>query len=311
MEYKDYYKVLEVPKDASQAEIKKKYRKLAVKYHPDKNVGEASSEEKFKEISEAYEVLKDPEKRKKYDQLGSNWKQYQNTHDGNASGFDWSQFSGGGRQQQGDYSDVFGAQGEGFSDFFNNIFGGTGGGFQSGGYRRSAMAHPGRDYETEMEISLEEAHHGTSRVINVNGKKIRIKAKAGAFEGQTLRVKGKGGPGNGAPDGDLYVKIKVASHPIFQRDGDNLRRILKVHVLDAILGGKIEVSGIDSKKFNLTLPTGTDSGKIFRLKGKGMPNYGNEAQSGDLLLEIQIVVPDKLSKEQRSLYEQLRELGAS
>ena len=311
MEYKDYYKILEVPKDATQAEIKKKYRKLAVKYHPDKNADNPQAEEKFKEISEAYEVLKDPEKRKKYDQLGANWKQYQNAHGGSSSGFDWSQFSGGRAQQQGDYSDMFGGAG-GFSDFFNSIFGGATGGFQGGGgFGRSSMAHPGRDYETEMEISLEEAHHGTSRIINVNGSKIRIKTKSGAYDGQTLRVKGKGGPGNGAPNGDLYVKIKIPTHPVFQREGDNLRRTIKVHMLDAVLGGKVEVAGIDNKKFNLTLPAGTDGGKVFRLKGKGMPVYGKADQFGDLLVETQILVPDKLNEEEKSLYVKLREMKNS
>lgn len=308
MEYKDYYKLLEVPKNASQEEIKKKYRKLAVKYHPDKNANNPKAEEKFKEISEAYEVLKDPEKRKKYDQLGANWNQYQHAHGGDGAGFDWSQFTGaqGRRQNQGERSDMFGGAG-GFSDFFNSIFGNMGG-FQDGGFGRSNMAHPGRDYETEMEISLEEAHHGTARIINVNGNKIRIKTKEGAYNGQILRVKGKGEPGNGAPNGDLYVKIKVASHPVFQREGDNLKRKIKIDVLDAVLGGKVEVAGLDSQKFNLKLPAGTDSGKVFRLKGKGMPIYGKTNQSGDLLVETQIVVPDDLSNEEKLLFEQIKEI---
>lgn len=308
MEYKDYYKILEVPKNASQEEIKKKYRKLAIKYHPDKNANNPKAEEKFKEISEAYEVLKDPEKRKKYDQLGANWKQYQHAHGGDSAGFDWSQFAAaqGRRQSQGAYSDMFGAAG-GFSDFFNSIFGGMGG-FQSGGFGRSSMAHPGRDYETEMEISLEEAHHGTARIINVNGNKIRIKTKEGAYDGQTLRVKGKGEPGNGAPNGDLYVKIKLASHPIFHREGNNLKRKIRIDVLEAVLGGKVELAGLDGKKFHLKLPAGTDSGKVFRLKGKGMPVYGKAKQFGDLLVEVQIVVPANLSSEELSLFEQIKKI---
>lgn len=310
MDYKDYYKILSVPKSASQDEIKKKYRKLAVKYHPDKNPGDKQAEEKFKEISEAYEVLKDPEKRKKYDQLGANWKQYQKAHHGSSDGFDWSQFgASGGRGRsthfQSDPSEMFG--GGGFSDFFNSIFGGMGG--QTGGFGRSSMARPGQDYQTEIEISLEEAHAGSSRIININGSKIRINLQAGVRDGQSLRIKGKGGPGTGAPNGDLYVKIKITPHAVFSREADNLKRSLGVDFVLATLGGKVNVKGIDNKSYQLKLPEGTDSGKIFRLKSKGMPVYGKSGEFGDLLVEITVKVPKNLSAEQRALLEKFKELG--
>lgn len=304
MDYKDYYQILGVTKSASQEEIKKKYRKLAVKYHPDKNPENKQAEAKFQELSEAYEVLKDPEKRKKYDQLGANWKQYQNTHQGSTEGFDWSQFGGGGASTgrsysyQGDPSDMFGGS-AGFSDFFNSIFGNTAG--RSSGFGRSSMSHKGHDYQAEMEISLEEAHHGTGRIININGNKIRIKTKMGAYDGQNLRIKGKGGPGNGSSDGDLYVKIKVMLHHTFQRDGNDLKRTLDIDFSDALLGGKVSVKGIDQKSYQLNLPAGTDSGKVFRLKNKGMPVYGKTGEFGDMLVTTRITVPKNISQKQKEL----------
>jgi len=186
MEYKDYYKILGVDKKASQAEIKKAYRKLAVKHHPDKNQGNKASEEKFKELNEAYEVLGDPEKRKKYDSLGANWKQYEQ------GGFDPSQYGGGGFHYQGDMSDIFG--GSGFSDFFNSFFGGMGGG-SSRSYHRRPVARKGQDYKVDTTLTLEEVYHGTTRMLDLGGKKIKMNIKPGVRNGQKLRVKGKGGKG--------------------------------------------------------------------------------------------------------------------
>ncbi|MFO7971149.1 MAG: DnaJ domain-containing protein, partial [Desulfobacterales bacterium] len=211
MNYKDYYKILGVPKDASQEEIKKAYRKLAVKNHPDKTQGDKKAEERFKEIGEAYEVLRDPEKRKKYDQLGANWKQYEHAGTGDYGFSRGSGSPGGGTFSfEGNIDDLFGggASGGGFSDFFNAFFGNMGD--AQSGFRSRQQPSKGRDLKTEMEISLYEAFHGTSRILNVDGEKMRITIKPGTYNGQELRIRGKGSPGaGGGSKGDIYVKIKV------------------------------------------------------------------------------------------------------
>ncbi len=305
MDYKDYYKILGVSKSAGQDEIKKAYRKLAIKYHPDKTQGDKAKEEKFKEISEAYEVLGDPEKRKKYDQLGSNWKQYQNFGGaGGQGGFDWSQFTGG--QQGGNYGG-FSFEGDpgGFSDFFQHIFGG---GFGSSGTdSRRAPKYKGRDIVSEMNITFEEAYHGSTRIINLDGKKFRIKIKPGVKNGQKIRLAGKGSPGmNGGPAGDLYITIKVLPDAKFKRDGNDLFSDLNIDIPTAVLGGKARVETPDGKIVSLTIPAGTSCGKKLRLKGKGMPYYEHPTKHGDLYVETKITVPAKLSREQKSLYEKLK-----
>ncbi|MFW6257313.1 MAG: DnaJ domain-containing protein, partial [Prolixibacteraceae bacterium] len=248
MDYKDYYKILGVSKDASQEEIKKAYRKLAVKYHPDKTKGDKQAEERFKEIGEAYAVLRDPEKRKKYDQLGANWKQYENAgYEGGGGGFDFSQFGGqqpggGSFHFEGNMEDIFGGGAGGdFSDFFNAFFGGRGGG-QSGFTGRRQQPRKGQDLQAEMEISLYEAWHGTSRILNVDGNKLRVNIKPGTYHGQELRIKGKGGPGSaGGPGGDIYIKIKVQPDSNYQIDGNNLILKTDVDLYTAVLGGKKEI----------------------------------------------------------------------
>ncbi|KAA3635537.1 MAG: J domain-containing protein, partial [Bacteroidetes bacterium] len=229
MNYKDYYKILGVSKDADKAAIKKAYRKLAAKYHPDKNPGDKAAEEQFKAVNEAYQVLSDDEKRKKYEQLGANWETYQQT------GFDPSQFQRSGQGQgsqtfyfEGDPSEFFGGDGgSGFSDFFEMFFGGGGtrvkddfGGF---GSRRRKRAIKGRDVEAEMEIRLEQAYKGGMRSFELNGQKLRIKIKPGAYDGLRIKIKGKGQPGiNGGPNGDLFIRFKMIPHPTFKQEKDNL-----------------------------------------------------------------------------------------
>jgi curved DNA-binding protein len=299
MEYKDYYKVLGLEKNASQEEIKKAYRKLAVKYHPDKNKGDKKAEEKFKEISEANEVLSDPEKRKKYDQLGSNWKQYEQA----GGGFDWSQFGGargGSRTEyQGDFGDFMGG---GFSDFFKSFFGGgfAGAGQQGGGY---GFKEP--DIQASAQITLEEAYNGTARLLDLNGRKLRVKIKPGVEDGQTLRIKNQGT--NDPNKGDLFIKIEVAPNPVFTRKGNDLYVDVSVDLYTAILGGKAKVQTLGGG-VSINIPKGTDAGKVLRLKGLGMPLYNNPTEKGDLYAKIQLTVPKNLTKEEESLFKKLAEL---
>jgi curved DNA-binding protein len=316
MEYKDYYKILGVSKNATKDEIKKAYRKLALQYHPDKTKGDKVKEEKFKEIAEAYEVLGDPEKRKKYDQLGSNWKQYENFNAGGASqgGFDWSQFYGGGSQGGGHYS--FEGDPSDFSEFFRNIFGGgfsAAGDFGNRGFSsgsRRATARKGQDFVSEMTITFDEAYHGTTRIINLDGKKFRIKIKPGTKDGQKIKLSGKGAPGiNGGPSGDLYLTINVLPDPRYKREGDNLYADLPIDVPTAVLGGKVPVNTPDGKTVMLNIPQGTSCGKKLRLKGKGMPIYNNPAIHGDLYVTTKIVVPQNLTQEQKELYEKLKKIS--
>ena len=303
MEYKDYYKILGVDKKASQAEIKKAYRALAKKYHPDKNKGDKAAENKFKDISEAYEVLGDKEKRSQYDQLGANWRQFQQA--GGPGGGRYQSYGGGFSQQ--DMHDMFGGGGGGFSDFFEQFFGGGAGGFgQTAGGR--TRARKGQDYQAEMEITLEEAYNGTSRLINTDKQQLRITTKPGVADGQTLRIKGKGGPAaGGGESGDLYIKVLVKPHPKFERKGDDLYTDLDLDMYTAILGGEAQVNTM-SGLLKLKIPSGTQNGKTLRLRGKGMPHYGKPDQHGDLYVKINVVLPTNLSTEERNLLEKLRDL---
>lgn len=300
MDYKDYYKILGVTKSASQAEIKKAYRALAKKYHPDKNKGDKAAEDRFKDISEAYEVIGDPEKRKQYDQLGANWKQYQQTGGQHQR---YSGQPGGGFQGfGGDPADMFGDGG--FSDFFQQFFGG--GGFQSQGSRTRAAK--GRDYEAEMAISLQEAYTGTSRLLNLGDQQLRITTKPGVADGQVLRIKGKGAPGmSGGQHGDLYIKVLVNEQPNFERKGDDLYTTLEIPMFTALLGGDAQVNTLGGQ-LKLQIPEGTQNGKKLRLRGKGMPHYGKPDQHGDLYVKIEVVLPTNLTPEEKNLLQKLRDL---
>jgi curved DNA-binding protein len=296
MEYKDYYKVLGVEKNATQEEIKKAYRKLAVKYHPDKNVGDKQAEEQFKLINEANEVLSDPEKRKKYDELGANWKQYENQPFGGSGG------QGRRYQQEGDFNDIFG-NGGGFSDFFEAFFGRS-----SGRKSQRDTQYKGQDFQAEVGITLEEAHHGTVRVIQVDDEKLRITIKPGVDDGQLLRVKGKGGQGsNEKYRGDLYVRVKILPHTIYSRKGDDLYAKQNIDLYTAVLGGEVMVNTINGT-IKVTIPAGTVNGKTIRIKGKGMPVNESNDQFGDLYLELHILTPSNLTDKEKQLFEQLRKL---
>ncbi|MBL6448861.1 J domain-containing protein [Fulvivirga sp. 29W222] len=304
MEYKDYYKILEVDKTASANDVKKAYRKLAVKYHPDKNPDNKVAEEKFKEIGEAYEVLKDPEKRKKYDQLGSNWRHFQQSG-GHDSDFDWSRYASGQQGQgysyyQGDPNDIFGNTD--FSDFFETIFGGSS---RATGGKRRHRTPAGQDLHADLHISLEDAFHGGPKTFSINSEKIRIKLKPGVNDGQTLRLKGKGASivPNG-PRGDLYLKIIINPHPLYQRKGNDLYHDLAVDIYTAILGGKATVRTLHGA-VNITIPAGTANGKVLRIKSKGMPTGKTY---GDLYLTINVQIPTQLSEEEQDLFKRLRDM---
>jgi curved DNA-binding protein len=314
MEYKDYYKTLGVDKKASKDEIKKAYRKLALKYHPDKNPGNKSAEEKFKEISEANEVLSDPEKRKKYDTLGSDWKQYQNA---GGPGYGYSQYGQEGRRpnvqyEQGDINDIFGGE-SGFSDFFKQFFGGGFSGFQSGGRGtgRQPRASKGQDYEAEFTITLEEAYFGVTKVLNVNNEKLRITIKKGVTDKQVLRLKGKGSKGaNGGINGDLLLTIRIAPHPNFIRKENDIYTDASLDIYTAVLGGNLQVHTFKGE-MSIKIPKETEDGKTFRLKGIGMPYYDDNSKSGDLYVKVKLKIPKNLTKEETELFKKLSDIYIS
>jgi curved DNA-binding protein len=301
MEYKDYYKVLGVNKNASQDEIKKAYRKLAVKYHPDKNPGDKKAEEKFKEITEANEVLGDPEKRKKYDTLGANWKQYEHADfSGAGGGFGGQRGGQSYYEYNGNADDLFG--GGGFSDFFNSFFGGGGSERGFGGFQKEM---PGRNIEGEATITLQEAFTGTERIIDLGTEKLKVKIKPGAYEGLVLKSKGKGMKGRSGKAGDLYITVHIQPNHIFKRTGNDLHIDVSVDVFTLMTGGKVPVTTL-SGEVTITVPEGSQNGKKFRLKGKGMPVY-NEQGVGDLYIKVEAKLPESFTAEQKELIKKLQD----
>ncbi len=309
MEYKDYYKILGVEKTATQDEIKKAYRKLAMKHHPDRNAGNKSAEEKFKEITEANEVLSDPDKRKKYDTLGSNWNQYRNT---GGQGFDdfYTHFGGGRRQPgsgssyefNGNINDIFGGMGGGFSDFFESFFGGRGSGF--GG--RAQQQKTAVDVEANLNITLEDTFNGSEKQISVEGKKLKIKINPGTKDGQKLRLKGLGRSktADGAK-GDLYINIHILQHPFYEIKENDLYYNLDVDLYTAVLGGKENIRTLDGKTISINIPEGTESEKILRLKNLGM---NTDSGRRDLFVNIHVTIPKNLTKEEKELFKKLKTL---
>lgn len=309
MNYKDYYKILGVPKDATAKDIKKAYRKLAAQYHPDKNPDNKEAEEKFKEINEANEVLSDTEKREKYDTLGSNWEAYQHTGD------DWRDYAkyaqqgsrpGQRQNYRGNNSRFYGQGAQGgqdFSSFFETFFGG---GRSSG--KESHSAFSGGNIQAEMPITLLEAHDGSKRTFKIHNENLRITIKPGSYDGQQLKIKGKGQLGiQGGQRGDLYIILKIQPDSRFKRNGDNLIYITSIDLYTAVLGGKIEVPTLTGI-VKMNIPKGSDTGKILRLKGKGMPKYDNPTHFGDLLVQLKVNLPKNITKEEELLFKKLKEL---
>jgi len=300
MEYKDYYKILGVDRTASSDEIKRVYRKLALKLHPDKNPDDNQAEERFKEINEAYEVLGDSAKRAKYDQLGSSYRSWERTGSQPGS-FDWSEWMSGGqgggvRVDMGDIDDVFG----GFSDFFSVIFGGMGAQQQG---QRARGRRQGRDVNQPVTITLGEANTGTTRTLTINGKKIEVTIPPGARTGTKVRVSGLGEAG-AQKSGDLFLVINVEPDSNFKRKDDDLYTKVKVDLYTAVLGGEVEVPTLSSDVV-LTIPSGSQPDQSFRLKGRGLPSLRNKNKRGDLYVRLDITLPDELNPRERELFEEL------
>lgn len=302
MEFIDYYKILELDKSASDADIKKAYRKLARKHHPDLNPNDANAKKKFQQINEANEVLSDPEKRKKYDKYGKDWQrgeeyeQYERSKQQQQS-----QYGSGGSSRQGG---GFGG-GEDFSDFFESMFGGGGASF---GGRGGGVKYKGQDVNAELNLDLKEVYRSQQQTLTVNGKNIRLTIPAGVENGQTIKIKGHGGAGsNGGPNGDLYIKFSLANSTQFKRDGSNLHATVELGLYTAVLGGEITVDTFDGK-VKLKISPETQSGTKVKLKGKGFPVYKSEGQFGDLYITYHIKVPTGLTDKEKELFNELAKL---
>ncbi len=299
MEYKDYYKILDVERDAKEAEIKTAYRRLARKYHPDVSK-EANAEDKFKEIGEAYEVLKDNEKRQAYDQLGANWKSGQNFNPPPG----WEDvFSGGGNAS----SAGFGASG--FSDFFESMFGG---GFAQGGgagFHQGGFQSKGADQHAKISISLEDAYQGSKKNIRLgdarrgSGRNLDVKIPAGITSGKRIRLAGQGSPGaGGGPNGDLYLEVTISPHPLFKVDGKNVLLDLPITPWEAVLGAQVQVPTLGGR-VEAKIPAGSQSGKKLRLKNRGLK--GNPV--GAQIVTLQIVMPESTSEEDKQYYKDMEQ----
>jgi len=319
MEYKDYYSILGVDRKADEKEIKKAYRKLARKYHPDVNSADSTAANRFQDINEANEVLSDPAKREQYDRLGSQWQQYQQGG-GKPDDFNWGERAAAGDQNYNyrtvnpeEFEELFGAGG-GFSDFFKNLFGG-GGQQQSpadrGGPQFYHQVRPrqGGDLEHLLQVSLNEAYHGTKRVLEwEDGRKIDVKIPRGVKTGSRVRVKGQGSPGNGGGgSGHLYLSIEVLPDKRFLRDNDDLKTTVSADLFTMLLGGKLSVPGID-RTVNLPIPPETSNGRVFRLRGLGMPKIKHPDQRGDLYVSVETVLPQKLTAKEKELLEQWKSI---
>ncbi|MGI9530458.1 DnaJ C-terminal domain-containing protein [Lutimonas sp.] len=292
MDFVDYYKTLGIDKKASEADIKKAYRKLARKYHPDLNPNDTEAEKRFKEINEANEVLSNAENRKKYDSYGKDWKHAEEFEKAKQQ-----QKSQGGYQRSG--SQQFSE--DDFSDFFGSMFGGAGG-------RRGNVQFRGQDYQASLHLNLKDVYHTHKRTLTVNGKNIRLTIPAGVKNGQTIRIKGHGGEGvNDGPKGDLLITFEIDNDTQFKRDGDNLYATVDLDMYKAILGGKLVVDSFDGK-VKLTIKPETQNGDQVKLKKKGFPKYKKEGEFGDLIVTFNVKTPTNLTEKEKELFNELSKM---
>jgi DnaJ-class molecular chaperone len=318
MEFRDYYKTLGVSKTAGDKEIKSAYRRLARKYHPDVNPGDKSAEERFKEVAEAYEVLSDPDKRRRYDELGADWERYSKAGAGAGAGAGWPP-GGFGRTQPGYKRTTFtfgNLSDADFSDFFKQFFGGfdIDGGVFGQGVRESEFTQrrpARRDIEHEIEIGLEEAYRGGERsfeLVDPDGsrRRIAVTIPVGIRNGSKLRVAGEGTGRTGAR-GDLYLKVSIRPHPRFELRGNDLRTVVDVPVTVAALGGEVAAPTLDGASVSLTIPAETQNGRVLRLRGLGMPSVRGENR-GDLLVQVSLTMPRGLTDRERELFRELADL---
>ena len=325
MEFKDYYSILGVAKTATEKEIKQAFRKLARKYHPDVNPGDKTAESKFKEINEANEVLGDPEKRRKYDELGANWRMYEQAGAAGPQGqpFTGAWSAGGGApggfrtMTEDEVQEMFGGPGGGdpFSDFFHTFFGGAMGGEDTGRRPRGRARPPrkGRDVEQEIELGLDDAYHGAMRRLSIkhdgHARTVDVRIPKGVSDGSRVRIAGEGEHGSsGAQSGDLYLRIRMAPHPKFERKGKDLYTHVPVPLTTAVLGGEAEVATLGGKSLRLRIPPTTQQAQVFRLKGHGMPALAKSEDAGDLYATVDVQLPKQLTPEQREHFEALKKL---
>jgi curved DNA-binding protein len=303
----DYYQLLGISKSASEKDIRQAYRRLARQYHPDLNPGDKAAEAKFKEIGEAYEVLSDAEKRKKYDRYGHDWQHAEAAEaaarEGGFGGARWGPGQGNVRFETADFDDAA------FGDLFGNLFGGAGAGPRTG-FRGRRVAQRGEDFDQPVEVTLEEAFAGSQRMLQVQSpdgklRRLEVKIPAGVIEGSRIRMAGEGGPGlNGGPAGDLYLVVSVLPHPGFRREGDDLRVDVPVPLYTLMLGGEAHVPTLKGTRLALRIPPETQNGRVFRLAGQGMPHLQGGAR-GDLFATVQAVLPANLSDRERELFREL------
>ncbi|PYF72940.1 DnaJ C-terminal domain-containing protein [Pedobacter nutrimenti] len=301
MAFIDYYKILGIDKTASQDDIKKAYRKLARKYHPDLNPNDKEANKQFQQINEANEALSDPQKRKKYDEYGENWKHAEEYEQAKQSRANQQHAQGAGNPFGNSAYSESANFGEGdFSDFFESMFGAAGGRSQRGNTK-----FKGQDYQAELHLSLRDAYNTHKQTLTVNGKNIRITIPAGIANGQVISLKGHGAPGvNGGPNGDLYITFNISDDPSFKRLNDDLYTTAELDLYTAVLGGETTVETFNGK-VKLKVAAATQNGTKVRLKGKGFPVYKKEGEFGNLFVTYTVKIPDQLSEKQRELFKEL------
>jgi len=319
MEFRDYYQTLGLAKTASSKEVKQAYRKLARKFHPDVNPGDKAAESRFKEINEAYEVLGDTEKRRKYDELGANWRQYEQAQQAGDSPFGdvrWAAGQPGGFHtiSEEELQGMFGGE-HPFSDFFQTFFAGGEAPERRGRASRSGRARAGRDIEEEIDLSLEEAMQGAMRRLAVkqegHTRTVDVRIPPGVGDGSRVRVPGEGEhAASGGRAGDLYLRVRLRADPRFERRGRDLHTQVSVPVTTAVLGGEADVPTVGDRPLRLKIPPTTQNGQVFRLKGHGMPAVGKPAERGDLYATVSVALPRQLTPEQRRHFEELAKLDS-